>query len=592
MAIFHHSVQVISRSSGKTATGAAAYRSAEKIVDERTGITHNYTKKLGVYQSEIITPHLPKVDKAWMMDRTQLWHKVEGKEKRYDAQLVREVNIAIPVELNRQDQISLVRDYVKDSYVDRGMVADINWHDLESNNPHAHVMLTMRELVVTDGKVDFGNKNRTWNDRDLAVTHRQEWAKYANYYLDRAGLDVRIDHRSLAEQGITDRIPQIHLGTDVAAMREKGIPTDRGDEYDRIAEINIKIKAQLERVYQAEADLRDEIVKPPQQSTQSQSRSQSQPDPIIKLPLAPETQPAWKEISTREEQEAHRQMLARHDRRFIADYLPFPPQEQKSPEQEERDRAARLEVTRLANRADNERVRLAREAREEAARQQEVHAAQQRLELPPTIIEVEMPLESVPETYMPTRLELVNWHRASLGDGRHQLEILGQQLKTAYMLQDFMQGQPEPKTLPDEFQSTTVSISLTDKQQFEQKLQMWQQQKRETPLGKFIENVKELAAQDPTGQQTFETMKARRTLEEIAREDPINRAGLKILNKQLISNYVNKTTDAENLNKLVVKLEQIRDNPEHYQNIERQREIERQNDNLRTNTRDRGGRGR
>lgn len=89
-----------------------------------------------------------------------------------------------------------------------------------------------------------------------------------------------------------------------------------------------------------------------------------------------------------------------------------------------------------------------------------------------------------------------------------------------------------------------------------------------------IENVKELAAQDPTGQLTFETMKTRRTLEEIAKEDSINRAGIKILNKQLISNYVNKITDAENLNKLVVKLEQIRDNPEHYQ------DIERQNDNL------------
>jgi hypothetical protein len=160
------------------------------------------------------------------------------------------------------------------------------------------------------------------------------------------------------------------------------------------------------------------------------------------------------------------------------------------------------------------------------------------------------------------------------------------------MLQDFMQGQPEPANLPDEFQSTTVTISLADKQQFDQELATWQQQKRETPLGQFIEKIKELAERDPTGQQTFETMKARRTLEEISKEDPINRAGLKILNNRLISNFVNKISDAENLNKLIVKLEHIRDNPEYYQSLGQQQEIEQQNNNLRANTRDRGGRGR
>ena len=160
------------------------------------------------------------------------------------------------------------------------------------------------------------------------------------------------------------------------------------------------------------------------------------------------------------------------------------------------------------------------------------------------------------------------------------------------MLQASMQGQPEPKTLPDEFHSNTVLISLNDKQQFDQRLAVWQQQKRETPLGKFIILAKELAAQDPTGQQTFETIKATRTLDEIAKEDSINRAGIKILNRQLISNYANRAIDAENLNKLIVKLEHVRDNPEHYQDIEREREIQQRDLNSRTNTRDRGGRGR
>jgi hypothetical protein len=581
MAIYHHSASIVKRSSGKSAVAGAAYRSGEKIIDKRTGITHDYTKKTGVDYSEIITPDLPNTDRNWLLDRAELWNRVEAFEKRYDAQLAREINIAIPTELDRNEQIALVREYAKTNYVDRGMVADINFHDLKSNNPHAHIMLTMRDLIVADGRVKFGNKNREWNSKDLLIEQRQSWETLANKYLAAAGYDVRIDCRSFAEQEI-DRIPQIHLGKNITALRAKGIPSERGDRYDQIDLANAEIRSRLEEVYNIETEI---------SNLEAQAAAIRTEQEKFTAPTSPvtQTESTWKEISTKEEQEEHRQMLARHDRQFIADYLPFPPQEQKSPEQEEREREARLEVRRLANRADNERVRL---ARAEAARQRELAAAQQQLESPPIVAEVEMPLQSVPETYLPTRLELVNWYRASEGDDRHQIEALGQQLKTAYMLQDFMQGQPEPKILPDEFQSTTVAISLANKQQFDQKLQTWQQQKRETPLGKFIEDAKKLAAQDPTGQQTFETMKARRTLEEIAKEDPINRAGLKILNSRLISNLVNRTADAENLNKLIVKLEHIRDNPEHYQNLERQQEIERQNNNLRTNTRDRGGRGR
>jgi hypothetical protein len=581
MAIYHHSASVVKRSSGKSAVAAAGYRAGEKILDKRTGITHDYTKKTGIDHSEIITPHLPNTDRNWLLDRAELWNRVEAFEKRYDAQLAREINIAIPTELDRDTQIALVREYTKTNYVDRGMVADINFHDLKSNNPHAHIMLTMRDLIVADGRVEFGNKNREWNSKDLLIEQRQSWETLANKYLAAAGYDVRIDCRSLAEQEI-DRIPQIHLGKNVTALRAKGIPSERSDRYDQIDLANAEIRSRLEEVYNIETEISN-------LEAQAAAIRTEQEKFTAPTPPVTQTKSTWKEISTKEEQEEHRQMLARHDRQFIADYLPFPPQEQKSPEQEEREREARLEVRRLANRADNEQVRL---ARAEATRQRELAAAQQQLESPPIVAEVEIPLQSVPETYLPTRLELVNWYRASEGDDRHQIEALGQQLKTAYMLQDVIQGQPEPKTLPDEFQSTTAAISLTDKQQFDQKLQTWQQQKRETPLGKFIEDAQKLAAQDPTGQQTFETMKARRKLDDLAKEDPINRAGLKILSSRLISNLVNRTPDTENLNKLIVKLEHIRDNPEHYQNLERQQEIERQNNNLRTNTRDRGGRGR
>jgi hypothetical protein len=232
MAIYHHSAAVIKRSSGKSAVAAAGYRSGEKILDRRTGITHDYTKKTGVDHSEIITPNLPEAAHDWLLNRTELWNRVEASEKRSDSQLAREINIAIPTELDRPTQIALVCEYVKTNYVDRG----------------AHVMITMRDLIVTDGRVEFGNKNRDWNRKELLIQQRQNWEILANKYLAKAGYNnVRIDCRSLEEQGI-ERIPQIHLGANVNAMRLKGISTDRGDHYDEIEKANQQIRADLERV--------------------------------------------------------------------------------------------------------------------------------------------------------------------------------------------------------------------------------------------------------------------------------------------------------------------------------------------------------
>ena len=254
MAIYHHSASVVKRSSGKSAVAGAAYRAGEKIEDKRTGITHDYTKKTGVDHSEIIAPYMPTVARNWLLDRTELWNRVEAFEKRYDAQVAREINIAIPTELDRPTQIALVREYAKINYVDRGMVADLNFHDLESNNPHVHIMLTMRDLIVTDGRVEFGNKNREWNSKDLLLEQRQSWETLANKYLAAAGHDIRIDCRSLAEQEI-ERIPQIHLGKNVTAMRAKGIPTERGDRYDQIDLANAENKVRLEEIYKIENEI-------------------------------------------------------------------------------------------------------------------------------------------------------------------------------------------------------------------------------------------------------------------------------------------------------------------------------------------------
>jgi hypothetical protein len=254
MAIYHLSASIVKRSAGRSVTAAAAYRAAVKIEDKTTGLTHDYTRKQGVDHSEIIVPvSIERADDEWLIDREQLWNRVEQVEKRKDAQLAREITVAIPVELDRVSQIELVREYVRSNYVDRGMIADINLHHLDDKNPHAHILLTMRNLQTSpEGEVKFGLKNTDWNNKELLIVQRQNWEEIANRYLSASGSDARIDCRSLEEQG-SPFIPQIHVGVHAMAMKRKGIVTDRGEEFDRIEAENNDIRARLEEIYQGES---------------------------------------------------------------------------------------------------------------------------------------------------------------------------------------------------------------------------------------------------------------------------------------------------------------------------------------------------
>lgn len=234
MAIYHLSAKVISRSTGRSATGAAAYRAGEKIVDVRTQEVHDYTRK-HVDGSEI---HAPEHSPEWVHDRKRLWNEIECAEKRKDAQVAREVEVSLPKELTFEDRKELVRAFVKKQFVDRGMVADVSFHDQKGENPHAHILLTTRDITPED----FGQKNRDWNKKELLESWREEWSKSANLALERAGLETRIDHRSLEAQGI-EREAQIHLGPHVAQMEARGIPTERGSRALAIADRN----AELER---------------------------------------------------------------------------------------------------------------------------------------------------------------------------------------------------------------------------------------------------------------------------------------------------------------------------------------------------------
>ena len=234
MAIFHFSVQVIGRASGRSAVSAAAYRAGERLHDEHLDRDHDFRARSGVEHSEIM---LPEGAPERLSDRETLWNEVEAIEKRKDAQLAREVEFAIPREMSKAQGIELARDFAQAEFVDRGMIADLNVHwDMGADGqpkPHAHVMLTMRE-VGPDG---FGQKVREWNDHENVERWRERWADHVNQRLAELDIDARIDHRSLADQGI-DLEPQSKIGGPAHRMDAHGLEADRAEMHREIARAN------------------------------------------------------------------------------------------------------------------------------------------------------------------------------------------------------------------------------------------------------------------------------------------------------------------------------------------------------------------
>lgn len=267
MAIYHCHCKIISRGQGRSAVGAAAYRSGEKLKNEYDGIEHDYTKKGGVAYSEImLCENAPKE----YQDRATLWNAVEQAEKGSRAQLAREYEVALPVELSREEQIQLVRDFAKENFVDKGMCVDFSIHDKEDGNPHAHIMLTTRP-IEKDGtwgakatneyvldkngerilqKIDKQNRKiykrvkietTDWNTKEFLQRSRESWAEKVNQELEKKSLPQRIDHRSFKEQGI-EKIPTQHIGVSANAMEKRGIESQRGNENREIKKANGQIQ--------------------------------------------------------------------------------------------------------------------------------------------------------------------------------------------------------------------------------------------------------------------------------------------------------------------------------------------------------------
>lgn len=259
MPCYHMTAKVIGRSAGRSATAAAAYRSASRIEDARTGLVHDYERKGGVVRDEVLLPR--DAPERWL-DRSELWNAVEAAERRKDSQLAREFELALPRELDRGEQWELARGWAERELVSRGMCADVCMHDKGDGNPHAHVMATTREL----GPDGFGAKNRDWNDRALLEHWRESWERDQNAALERAYERARtpeaerayVDCRSYEARGV-DREPTRHEGPAVRAVedRERGRCAAEGREYEPVTERareNERVRernAAMERVRQA-----------------------------------------------------------------------------------------------------------------------------------------------------------------------------------------------------------------------------------------------------------------------------------------------------------------------------------------------------
>ncbi|MFP1962948.1 MobQ family relaxase [Lonsdalea quercina] len=194
MAIFHLEFKIVKRSEGMSSCRKAAYHARCKITDDRTGNTYDFSHRSDLFYHQILAP--ASAPAHIIESSTALWNEVEKVERQINGQTARYFDVAIPCELNNEDQIKLVVEYCQKNFVDEGMIADIAFHDLDGNNPHAHVMLTLKSITA-DG---FGKKERSWNDKKNVILWRESWSVIANRYLTAAGSNERIDHRSIDAQ--------------------------------------------------------------------------------------------------------------------------------------------------------------------------------------------------------------------------------------------------------------------------------------------------------------------------------------------------------------------------------------------------------
>ncbi len=247
MAIYHLSTKPVSRSSGRSAVASAAYRCAVLLVNQRDGLVHDFTRKEGVEHSEIVLPQ--GVSAGWALDRSTLWNAAEFAEKRKDARVAREFEIALPHELSAEGRLKAARAFAQDLANRYGAAVDFAIHSPSEHgdirNYHAHVLMTTRQVgeAGLGEKTVLEHKNARLLANGMATTDmqlrdiRQSWEAIANRQLQREGLDVRIDHRSHIERGL-ELSPTEHMGVHASQMRQQGMAVERGRLDDEAARQN------------------------------------------------------------------------------------------------------------------------------------------------------------------------------------------------------------------------------------------------------------------------------------------------------------------------------------------------------------------
>jgi len=277
MSIYHLTVKPVARAGGRSATAAIAYRSGQKVHDLTTDEVFDYTRKRGVEHTEIVLPTTTAAqDINWARDRQALWNAAERAEKRKDARVAREYEVALPHELSRPQRIELVREFATDLANRYGVAVDFALHQPHRNgdqrNYHAHILTTTRAV----GPTGLGAKTAIeWSDTDRAkkgliaakaeikYVLRPRWEALENEHLAAHCIKARVDHRSLADQGI-DREPTSHLGPAVSGMERRGIATEVGQrikwEMQAAAQLRLERAAELGRVEREASELQKSIL--------------------------------------------------------------------------------------------------------------------------------------------------------------------------------------------------------------------------------------------------------------------------------------------------------------------------------------------
>ncbi len=300
MAIFHFDISPVKRSLGQQATGAAAYRAGEMIRDERSGKVHNHSRRQDVRHTEIFLPsRLADAPMEWARNRASLWNAAEAAEKRRDARVAREFEMALPPELSPEQRLSLARSFARELADRYGVAVDLAIHDpkpgRESTNYHAHMLTTTREALPTGlgAKTGLDMTTIVRAKQGLAphaeeyTTLRERWATVTNEALREANIEARVDHRSLAAQGI-DRKPLLHIPLEFYQLERQGMSSDAAERLR--AEYRARVTAYRERVLAERSVAQPAPVRTAEASSQPvqphAAEVRSQPEQVTSQPQA------------------------------------------------------------------------------------------------------------------------------------------------------------------------------------------------------------------------------------------------------------------------------------------------------------------